>query len=250
MSSRDDTIRIGLMVPSSNTVMEVDLYRRLPGRFQVHTSRMYLETTTPEGEGEMLDKHAIRAARDIGTARPDVVVFGCTSAGALRGHEYDEELCGRIAEASRSQTMSTIAAVRDAVRRSGARRIGVITPYVDALNEKIRASLEVDGVEVDAIHGLGISDNFEIAMVEPAAIVEFAVSCFVGRDIELLFASCTNFRAVDAIGEMRRAIGVPVTTSNQAVLDAILHRFGQSWPVSGEPAGEPATRAAATEAGP
>ena len=42
--------RIGMIVPSSNTVAEVDFYRRLPPDCTLHTARMYLEETTPEGE--------------------------------------------------------------------------------------------------------------------------------------------------------------------------------------------------------
>ncbi len=46
--------RVGLIVPSSNTVIEVDFYRRLPADATLHTARMYLEQTTPEGESVML----------------------------------------------------------------------------------------------------------------------------------------------------------------------------------------------------
>ena len=46
-------VRVGLLVPSSNTVMETDFHRRLPAeRFTVHTGRMFLEETTPEAESE------------------------------------------------------------------------------------------------------------------------------------------------------------------------------------------------------
>jgi maleate isomerase len=219
-------VRIGLIVPSSNTVMEVDLYRRLPARFHVHTARMFLEETTPEGESEMLDEHVMPAARDLGTARPHAVVFGCTSAGALRGNAYDVELCDRIAAVTGAQTISTIASVREAVDRRGAGRVGIITPYVDALNDRIRASIEADGVGVAAIHGLGIDENFAIAQVTPDRIVDFAATSFAGAGIELLFASCTNFRAFDALEAIADALGVPVVTSNQAVVEAVMRRFG------------------------
>lgn len=52
------TKRIGLLVPSSNTVMEVDFYRSLPSSVTVHTGRMYMESTTVEGEEKMLDAYA------------------------------------------------------------------------------------------------------------------------------------------------------------------------------------------------
>lgn len=226
-----DRVRVGLLVPSSNTVMETDLHRWLPGdRFTVHTGRMYLEETTPEAEYEMLDRHAMPAARDVGTARPDLLVFGCTSAGALRGNEADAELCARIGEATGSTVVSTIGSVRAALERRGVARIGVVTPYVDELNDRIRASIEADGIEVVAIRGLGITENFRIATVPPGDIVEFAVASLGGLDVDLAFASCTNFRAVDALAGIEEALGVPAISSNQAVLEAVLRLAGLSWP--------------------
>jgi maleate isomerase len=219
--------RVGLIVPSSNTVMEVDFYRRLPPDTTLHTARMYLVETTPEGEEAMLDDHLPAAIRDLASARPDVVVFGCTSAGALRGNAYEAELIERIASETGAEAVSVAASVREAIRRRGARRVGVVTPYVDSLNEKIRTSLEDDGLEVAAIHGLGIDENFEIAAVDGPAIADFAVRCFGDRDdIDLLFASCTNFHALDAVEAIEQRLGVPAMTSNLAALEAVVSAIG------------------------
>ena len=228
-----EPVRVGLLGPSSNTVMEVDFNRRLPAdRFTVHTGRMYLEETTPEAESDMLDRHAMPAARDVGTARPHLLVFGCTSAGALRGNDADRELCERMAEATGTEVISTIRSVREALERRGARRVGIVTPYVEALNEKIRASVEADGIEVAAIRGLGITENFAIATVPPEQIVRFAQETIGGLDVDLAFASCTNFRAVEAIAGIEDALGIPAVTSNQAVLEAVLLRSGLTWPAA------------------
>jgi maleate isomerase len=218
--------RIGLIVPSSNTVCEPDFYTRLPDSCALHTARMFLEETTPEGESVMLDEHVPRAIVDLATARPDVVVFGCTSAGALRGNEYEAGLIERISHQTGAPTVSVAASVRRTINSQKPDRVGVITPYVDSLNEKIRESLEADGVSVTAIHGLGIDENFAIAEVEPERIVSFASECFSPGDIDLLFASCTNFRAFDAREELAQALGVPVVTSNQAALAAALDEVG------------------------
>ena len=217
---------MGLIVPSSNTVIEVDFYRRLPPTATQHTARMYLEETTPEGESAMLDEYLPTAINDLRSARPDVMVFGCTSAGALRGNEYEAKLIARIATETGAETFSVAASVRRTIRAAGGRRVGVITPYVDSLNQKIRESLEDDGLEVAAIHGLGITENFAIAEVEPERIAAFASECFGGSDIDLLFASCTNFRAIDARDEIQAALGVPVVTSNHAALAVVLDQIG------------------------
>jgi len=214
--------RVGLLVPSSNTVMEPDLWRALPPGATLHTGRMYLEDTTPEGESRMLDEHVLPAARDLATARPDLIVFGCTSAGALRGNGYDGELCARISALSGVPTVSVIASVRQAIAARGARRVGVVTPYVDALNQRIRESVEADGVEVAGIAGLGISDNFEIARVPVERICDFAERTLRGLPVDLAFVSCTNFPAVSALPELERRLGLPVVTSNQAAVAAVL----------------------------
>lgn len=69
--------RVGLMIPSSNTMMEADFTRGLPDGMTLHTARMYMRDTTRQGEERMLDEFALPAARDLGTVSPDVVVFGC-----------------------------------------------------------------------------------------------------------------------------------------------------------------------------
>jgi maleate isomerase len=225
--------RVGLMIPSSNTMMEVDFTRDLPPGTALHTARMYMEDTTPAGENRMLDEFALPAARDLGTARPDVVVFGCTSAGALRGNDYDAQLCQQISELTHAPVVSTIGAVRAAIEASGAENIGVITPYVDELNEKIKESIQADGIDVAAISGLGITDNFQIAEISHDEIVTFAVDALgplaVEGVIDLIFASCTNFGAMAARPAIAERLGVPVVTSNQAVLAAAVARLQTLW---------------------
>jgi maleate isomerase len=219
--------RVGIIVPSSNTVAEVDFYRRLPADATLHTARMRLEEATPEGEATMLDEHLPAAVADVATARPDVVVFACTSAGALRGNAYEAQLVQRIAADTGAHTISVAASVRRALGARGVRRVGVVTPYVESLNRKIRESLEAEGLEVAWIRGLGITENFAIAAVEPKRIAEFALECGADGDVDAVFASCTNFRALDARERLEEALGVPVVTSNSAALEAVIEHLSR-----------------------
>ena len=132
--------RVGLLVPSSNTVMERDLLAGLVDIAYIHSARMYLIETTADAEGRMLDDYLPQAIADIASLRPHITVFGCTSAGALRGLAYDRQLCKEIAKATSGTVISTIAAVSKALREAGGRRISVLTPYADHLNGKIRSS--------------------------------------------------------------------------------------------------------------
>ena len=211
--------RIGLMVPSSNTVMEPDFYRNLPGNWTLHTTRMFLKDVNAKEEAKMLDEYTLPAARDLETVQPDVIIFGCTSAGALRGNEYEEELIRKISETSGAAAISVNKSVRETLKLLNARRLVVVTPYLDELNVRIKASLENEGMQVLHIQGLGILENTNIARVTRQKIIELAQDAVKDREPDALFVSCTNFPAVDALPELRSLFPFPVISSNQAVLD-------------------------------
>ena len=156
------------------------------------------------------------------TASPHIVVFGCTSAGALYGKDYDRELCERIGALTGAISVSVISAVNEALRDTGASRVAVITPYVDELNERIQASIEAEDMEVSSMSGMGISNNFDIASVTPDEIVDF-VRERVGTRLQgdALFLSCTNFNALSALSTLKTMYGLPVVTSNLAALQAV-----------------------------
>ena len=53
----------------------------------------------------------------------------------------------------------------------------------------------------------------------------FAVETLAGQELDLVFLSCTNFRALEAREHVERALGVPVVTSNSAALEAVGDRI-------------------------
>jgi maleate isomerase len=218
----DSWVRVGLVVPSSNTVMEVDLYRNLPDHMTLHTARMYLEETTREAETRMIEEFAPEGAASVKTARPHFVVFGCTSAGSLGGPEYDRKICSHLSEVTGVPTIGVFSSVREALLRSKARSLAVLTPYIEDINASIKQSLESDGFKVLAIHGMGIDVNFDLAVVTPTQIAEFSAEKLKGVEPDILFFSCTNFRAIEALPLLRQQFSMPIVTSNTATLEAIL----------------------------
>lgn len=218
--------RIGLIVPSSNTTMEPDFYRNVPAGAAVYTARMYLEDVTVAGEEEMLDVHFPRALKDIATVKPDVVVFGCTSAGALRGNEYDAGIVERIQQEAGCPGVSVIRSVREALKARG-RRVFLITPYIEEVTARVAASLRDDGLDVVATKSMGILANTDIGRVTPEEIVTFARThaADAARQADCLFLSCTNLRAMEARAALEQELGLPVETSNHATFVAALRHY-------------------------
>ena len=214
-------LRIGLIVPSSNTVMEPEFHRHLGEGSIVSTARILLENVTREAEFQMLDDHLADAIKQIGTTAPDIAVFGCTSAGALGTLAHDDGIAARIAKGCNAQALTVLGAVLAELRRIGPRKIAVFTPYIDELTNGIAASLAEAGFAVIKAAGMGIRSNLEIARVAPAEIVSFVESQTDGCAPDCVFLSCTNWRAIDAIEPLRKKLGIPVVSSNQATINAI-----------------------------
>jgi maleate isomerase len=224
--------RIGLIVPSSNTVVEMDFFRHLPAKATLHTARMFLAETTAEAERIMVTEYVPQAVVDIASVQPQVVAFACTSAGAVLGAEGEARLIGEISQVTGAAVVSTNDAVGSCIERHNPRSVAVLTPYVDELNAHIQSGLERRGIQVAGITGLGLRDNLAIGAVSPEHILELAEAALAGLDFDLLFVSCTNFRGVEARDALASQFGVPVVTSNQATIDAVMEALGLAASIS------------------
>ena len=223
----DPRARVALVVPSSNTVMENDLHAALPkDRVTVHTARMYLTETTPEAEERMIERDAPKAADDLGTLNPDVLVFGCTSGGSLHGLDFDARICRDLGRRAGCPAIGVISSVAEALRRRELGTVAVITPYIDSLTEAVGRTVREGGIDVVAAHGMGIDVNVALADPTPDDIADFAEERLRGLTFDGLFVSCTNFRALEAIGRLEKIFDCPVVTSTSATIEALRGRLG------------------------
>ncbi len=229
MDGTDGGFRVGLIVPSSNTTMEGDLHRVLPDEVEIVTSRMFLEQTTKESEIRMIEESLPEAARMIRTAKPNLTVFGCTSGGSLFGQEYDRGISKQLKRNTGAEAVTILSALSEEFALLGAKRLLVLTPYVEELNETIRTSLEEDGFDVLSIHGLGIVENTSIGALKGEQILAFAKEKArpeTLRRADCLFFSCTNLPAVRALPLLRAHFGaLPIMTSNLAAINAVRRRY-------------------------
>ena len=228
-ATNDAQFRVGLLVPSSNATMERDFHKNLPEGVFTATSRMFLDETTKQAEIRMIEESLPEANRMLRTVHPHFCVFGCTSGGALFGQAHDKKIKAQIEEQTGAETVTILSALSREFTDMGARKLVVLTPYVDELNAPIRASLEEDGMEVFSIDGMGLTDNIEIGNTGADKILEFAdekLSAQHLKQADCLFISCTNLPAVDALPEIHaRYPDLPVMTSNLAALFAVRRKF-------------------------
>jgi maleate isomerase len=216
-----ETPRIGLVVPAPDRVSEAAFAQMLAGHpVSVVASRVASDNTVAMATlSRMVDDLARATALLLPGGRIDVVAFSCTSGTVAAGVDA---VARAIATAKPGVPFTTpITAAVAACRRLGVRRIAVLTPYVDEVNEAILGFLTAAGLEVIEFGSFHLRTEPEIAAVPPEAIVAASRAITVPT-AEALFISCTGLQGHAAIAAIEAATGKPVVTSNQAqVWDAL-----------------------------
>ncbi len=201
--------------------MEPDLHRHLAPQHIVSTARIFLEDVTRDAEIRMLREDLPKAVDLIRTTAPDLVVFGCTSAGALGNLAHDSGIGDLVAQGSGARAVTVIQAASAALRALQPRKIAVFTPYIEDLTAGVARSLAERGFPAIKASGMGIQANLDIGRVTPAEIIRFVEDQIGGIAPDCVFLSCTNWRAIEAIPPLEAKFGIPVLSSNQAVIEAI-----------------------------
>ena len=203
--------KLGLIVPSWNTVMEYEVQRMAGRAMSVHTSRIP-HTADTEENLLWLGTQASGAATLLSHAKVDVICYGCAAGGFLKGPVEDRALGSKIEEATGIPVAISSSAVADALRALGAARVSLASPYAPWLNERLRQYLESDGFEVTAMQGLNTQAH---AAVTPERIEALVME--VDRpEAQAIFISCSNFPTLGLIESLERKLAKPVVASNQA----------------------------------
>jgi maleate isomerase len=220
--------KLGIIVPSWNTMMEYETQRMAGNGTSVHSMRIS-HTADTEENVIWMGTQVPAAAKLLAHAKVDVICYGCTGGGFIKGPGYDQQLTNEIKEATGIPGTTTIVGVTDALRAFGAKKLCVASPYEPWLNEKLRDFLGKTGFEVLAIKGLGTQAH---STVNPEQ-VEALVTSVDRPDADAIFISCTNFGTLDIIESLEKKLGKPVVTSNSGSMWKMMRIVGDKSAVPG-----------------
>lgn len=216
------TRHFGVLIPSTNTTVEMEC-RLLPPAYQGHVGR--LMTSTPgQTFSPSRDEDIDYQSRLLGTAKVELVILAQTSA-SLFADDYDEAVTRRMSAGAGVPAITSAQAVGRAVRALRARRIAIVSPYSEAVNQRAARYFEQKhGLETAALEGFGATDSYAIGQLGP----ENARDAFarINRpDIEVLVVPGGNFPTMTSIAAWEQEFDKPVVTTNQASLWAMLRAF-------------------------
>ena len=228
-----EAVRLGVIVPSVNIVVEEWYPRVVPDGVSVHFARMLIaDGSSPEKIIAMDREDGSRAIAQIASCRPHAVAYGCTASSIIQGHAFDERLRGEIRHITGAPATTATNSIFAACRALGLKRVTAISPYTEAVDAAEHRFFEEGGIETVAGGHLGIADGFRLAEPEPDAILDLALRTWDPQS-DGLIAACLNFRSHPIVEAVEARIGKPVVTSTQAVLWHLLRLAGVETPIPG-----------------
>lgn len=219
---------IGVLTPSSNTALEPltsAIVSAVPG-VSAHFSRFSV-TEISLGETSLRqfdDSKILDAARLLADARVDVICWSGTSASWL-GFEKDRQLCARISEATGIPATTSVLALNDLLAAQGARTLGLVSPYVEDVQQRIVANYASIGIDCVAERHLDLSVNFAFSEVEPDTLRRMLREVARQRP-DAMTIMCTNLHGAQLVDEMERELGIPIYDSVATVVWKALKTAG------------------------
>jgi maleate cis-trans isomerase len=220
----------GVLIPSTNTTVEIEYNRLLPADLQVHVGRLLSSGTGPFAPSQ--DADIDYQAKLLGTAKVEVISLAQTSA-SLFADDYDANVTQRMSAAAKCPAITSAQALGQSVQALGARRIALVSPYSPPVIERAKHYYETKfGLEVVALEGFAATDSYMIGKLGP----ENARDAFarINRpEIEVLVVPGGNFPTMPFIEDWEREFDKPVITTNQAALWAMMRIMGVRDPLRG-----------------
>ena len=213
--------KFGVILPSTNTIVEPDFYRMSVPGVTPHISRIHIRDqnlSSDEAFERLLEQIRVEieyAVQRVMTAEPDYMVMGMSAETFWDGVEGNRIFTKQISDWAGGLKVATGAeACERALKLFGAKKIGVVTPYQPVGDKNVVRFFNDLGIAVTAIKGLRCPTAVSIAHVSQDELRKALIE--VNQDADALVQVGTNLSMVGLADEAERWLGKPVIAINAA----------------------------------
>lgn len=222
-------VRIGMLTPSSNTVLEPEtqaLLSGIAGQASAHFGRFRVtQIGLDAGADSQFALDPILGAADLlSDAKPDLIAWNGTSA-SWRGFDSDVQLCAEITARTGVPATSAILAFNAAMRALNVRKLGLVTPYTADVQQAIMQNYAGFGIKVVAEAHADRRDNYSFAEITDAEVVAMCRRVGAAQP-DAIAIVCTNMRGARLAAQLEAELGITILDSVAVTLWGCLQRCG------------------------
>ena len=207
---------IGLLSLSTDPVVERDFRSAFPlDRFNIYVNRVEFNPPVTNENLRAMGARITKAASLVAPDEPlDVITYCCTSCATNLG---DNVVCENINLGRPGvPAINPALAGQTALKAIGAKKIGLVTPYIEEVSDSVAGYFEQFDIQVAKNVCMRCESDYEISRVSDQTMVDAALE--VSKGVDAIFMSCAAFPATRVIKQIEDITGLPVVTSNQAMI--------------------------------
>lgn len=233
--------KVGVIVPSTNTVVEHDTAMLAPHGITFHTGRMYIDDPAMDTDETFVNLiEQIRASmkvalRDVMTAKPDLIMMGMSAETFWGGVEGNASFIKRVeAMVDGLQVTTGASACRAALEAFDVKKIAVFSPYQPVADVNVNRYFTEAGFDVLQVTGLRIPSATAIAEVSEEQVIK-TLREIDSPDVEAIVQVGTNLSMVRLADQAEHWLGKPVISINAATIWHTLRTAGftDTWGAAG-----------------
>lgn len=229
MDTTPSAVRLGMLTPSSNTVLEPEtqaLLTPLNGMASAHFGRFRVTQIGLDAaaESQFALEPILVAADLLADAKPSVIAWNGTSA-SWRGFDTDERLCAEIEARSGVPATSAVLAFNAAMAGMGVKRLGLVTPYTADVQDAIARNYAAHGIDIVAEAHAGLRDNYSFAELSEDGVADMCRQVATARP-DAIAIVCTNMRGARRAAALEAELDIPILDSVAVTLWGALIKAG------------------------
>jgi len=223
--------KIGVVVPSTNTVVQPDFDTLRPEGVTNHVSRIMIPNMPIRSDEDFValmkavEGELYAAVDRIMTAAPDYLVIGISSTIFWDGYDASEARRQALEDHAGIPTSGGSFALAAALEAHGVRKVAVLSPYQPIADAQVTKFLTDRGFEVVRFKGLRCADPIAIAAVGEDVLRRHLIE-IDGDDVEAIVQVGTNLSMARLAVEAARWLGKPVLAINPATYWHTLRSLG------------------------
>lgn len=213
----DQRPKMGLIALQQDETIEGDIRQSFNGlEIDTYVTRVKSDPEVSLDTLSQMERDLPTAASLLPGGRPyDVIGYGCTSGTSVIGADTTAKIIRTATKAH--HITDPLTATIAWCNAHNIRRLALLTPYVEAVNQSLRNALSAAGIKTDPCGSFNIGEEAKVVRINKASLVSAALDLCRSDTPEAVFLSCTNLRTLDAIPQIWSAIGIPVVSSNSAL---------------------------------
>ncbi len=218
--------RIGVIIPSTNIGVEYDCQQLITPGVTWHFGRFWVENIDLSSDDAFLAFiDAIRetiplSVRDTLTAEVDYIMMGMSAETFWGGLEGNTEFQARLREQIGPEMGLTTGAnaIDAALKKFGARRVSVLTPYQPVGDEQVYRFFTESGFEVVNLVGMKCDTANTIAHTPQGDVIDVVLDQLDGDNVDAIVQVGTNMSNSNVFPVLEKHLNKPVIPINVATI--------------------------------